>query len=49
MADLPLWFFLSYAHANDNEAGLVKTFYEQLSAWIAQRVGQPATSVGLPR
>jgi FxsC-like protein len=46
MADLPLWFFLSYAHANDNDAGLVKTFYEQLSAWIAQRVGQPAASVG---
>jgi FxsC-like protein len=46
MADLPLWFFLSYAHANDNDAGLVKTFYEQLSGWIAQRVGQPAASVG---
>jgi FxsC-like protein len=46
MPDLPLWFFLSYAHANDDDAGLVKTFYEQLGAWIGQRVGQPAASVG---
>jgi FxsC-like protein len=42
----PLWFFMSYAHANDVDGGLVKAFYDKLCTYVGGRIGQPADSVG---
>jgi hypothetical protein len=41
-----LRFFLSYAHADDADLGLVKRFYDDLCLYVGGKVGEPANSVG---